>query len=188
MDPRRAGKGPHTDKHVFGFRVFADGAVNGLVTVASSGISRDTHDPLPDGSFNLDFTGTVAGPIGPTSVVPEPSNLISACLGLAGLAGYAGWGRLRGWPRLLTNRGRGATRGREEPPRLSNPRSNVWLRGRVKARGRSGVGAPIGFVGSSGGALGCLRLLGREVVSLCTMPKSSDRMLGCQPRVCENLR
>ena len=79
-----------TDKHVFGFRVFADGAVNGLVTVASSGISRDTHDPLPDGSFNLDFTGTVAGPIAPTSVVPEPSSLISACLGLAGLAGYAG--------------------------------------------------------------------------------------------------
>ena len=100
-----------TDKHVDGFRVFADGAVNGLVTVASSGISRDTFDPLPDGSFNLDFTGTVAGP----TAVPEPSSLILACLGLAGLAGYAAWGRLRGWPRLLANRSRGATRGREEP-------------------------------------------------------------------------
>ena len=65
-----------TEQHVFGFQVFANGARDGLVAVATSGMSRDTPNPLPDGSFNLDIIGSVAGP-----VVPEPATL--ALLGSA---------------------------------------------------------------------------------------------------------
>lgn len=49
--------------HVFGFGLTtAGGAVNGPVQVATSGISRDTSNPLPDGSFNVDRIQTVNGP------------------------------------------------------------------------------------------------------------------------------
>jgi hypothetical protein len=72
-----------TEKHVFGFQVFANGATDGLVAVATSGMSRDISDRLPDGSFNLDITGFVPGP-----VVPEPATLSllgSAILSIGGM-------------------------------------------------------------------------------------------------------
>jgi hypothetical protein len=75
-----------TEKHIFGFRVFANGATDGLVSLATSGFSRDTTNPLPDGTFNLDIKGLVAGPVGPGSAVPEPGTLALVALGLAGLA------------------------------------------------------------------------------------------------------
>jgi hypothetical protein len=51
------------DKHVFGFRVHATGAMNGSVSLITSGFSRDTSNPLPDGTFDVDITGTANGPV-----------------------------------------------------------------------------------------------------------------------------
>jgi hypothetical protein len=63
------------DKHVFGFGIFAPGAINGLVSFATDGFSRDVGNPLPNGGFDLDVSGTVAGPVGGGTAIPEPSSL-----------------------------------------------------------------------------------------------------------------
>jgi hypothetical protein len=72
------------DIYVYGFTIDASGAVNGTVSLATSGFSRDTNLALPDGTYNLDITGTTDGPVGP---VPEPSGLLLLGTGLAGIAG-----------------------------------------------------------------------------------------------------
>jgi hypothetical protein len=80
------------ERHIFGFRVFADGATNGLVSLMTSGLSRDTNNPLPNGTFNLDITESVAGPTAPPPTkVPEPSTLALLSLGGVALAGWRGW-------------------------------------------------------------------------------------------------
>ena len=71
-----------TEQHVFGFQVFASGAIDGLVYLTTSGFSRDISDPLPDGTFNLDITGMVDGPV----VVPEPKALSLFGVGVTCLA------------------------------------------------------------------------------------------------------
>jgi hypothetical protein len=64
VDHIGAGTGNSTDeRHIFGFRVFANGATNGVVSLAMSGFSRDTNNPLPDGTFGVDIRGSVAGPV-----------------------------------------------------------------------------------------------------------------------------
>ena len=50
------------DKHAFGFTINATGAMNGTAQFMTSGFSRDTSNPLPDGTFNLDITDTTNGP------------------------------------------------------------------------------------------------------------------------------
>jgi hypothetical protein len=71
---------------VYGFTIDASGAVNGTVSLATSGFSRDTTYPLPDGTYNLDITGTTNGPVSP---VPEPSCLLLLGAGLAGTIALA---------------------------------------------------------------------------------------------------
>jgi len=72
-----------SEQHVFGFLVFASGASDGLVSLTTSGFSRDVSNPLPGGGFNLDVTGQVAGPVG----VPDSgSSLTLLALGISGLA------------------------------------------------------------------------------------------------------
>lgn len=57
-----SGTGNWSDpRHVYGFRVFANGATNGPVFLSTSGISLDTGCPLPDGA-NRDITSYVEGP------------------------------------------------------------------------------------------------------------------------------
>jgi hypothetical protein len=86
-----------TAMHVFGFSVTAAAAQNGTATFATSGMSRDTGSPLPGGGFNLDVTGSVAGPVaagGPgtgTAVgapAATPLSLMIAALGLAAIVLY----------------------------------------------------------------------------------------------------
>jgi hypothetical protein len=67
------------ERHAYGFRVFADGATDGLANLATSGFSRDIGNQLPDGTYSLDITGLVLGPVG----VPEPGSLALMALGLA---------------------------------------------------------------------------------------------------------
>lgn len=53
-----AGSGPgnfSVDKHIFGFSITAPAAGDGIGSLITSGFSRDTSNPLPDGSFNLDI-------------------------------------------------------------------------------------------------------------------------------------
>jgi Putative Ig domain len=50
-------------RHAFGFTINATGALNATVTLATSGFSRDTTNPLPDGTFNLDITDVTVGPV-----------------------------------------------------------------------------------------------------------------------------
>jgi hypothetical protein len=59
------------DMHVFGFTITALGAMDGMVAFATSGMSRDTSNPLPGGLFNLDISGFIAGP----TAIPEPGTL-----------------------------------------------------------------------------------------------------------------
>jgi hypothetical protein len=54
-------------RHAFGFTIHASGATNGTVSLVTSGFSRDTSHSLPDGTFNLDITGTTNGPVNPTA-------------------------------------------------------------------------------------------------------------------------
>jgi hypothetical protein len=58
-------------KHVFGFTIVAPGAETALVTLVTDGFSRDTTNPLPDGTFDLDIATEELGPVAPA--VPEPT-------------------------------------------------------------------------------------------------------------------
>lgn len=72
----------NTEQNVFGFQVSASGAMDGLVSLATSGFSRDDDNPLPDGKFNLDISGTLDGPV----AVPEPGFFALFGIAIAGLA------------------------------------------------------------------------------------------------------
>lgn len=74
--------------HVYGFSVTAANSANGTVSLATSGMSRDTDDPLPGGGSSLDITGTLAGPVTNVSPAPAPMSFILALLGLGCAAGY----------------------------------------------------------------------------------------------------
>src|SRR5579871_6381069 len=50
-------------KHVNGFSI-TSGAPAGVVSISTSGVSRDMDNPLPGGTFNVDISGTVIGPSG----------------------------------------------------------------------------------------------------------------------------
>ncbi|MCK6407548.1 MAG: PEP-CTERM sorting domain-containing protein [Rhodocyclaceae bacterium] len=67
------------DMHVYGFQVFATGAVDGWASVATNGFSTDTTN----GGLDRDITGRVLGPV---AAVPEPETwaLLMAGLGLMG--------------------------------------------------------------------------------------------------------
>jgi PEP-CTERM motif len=58
-------------KHVFGFTIIAPGAQTGLAALSTDGFERDTTNPLPDGTFDLDISTEVLGPT--ASAVPEPA-------------------------------------------------------------------------------------------------------------------
>jgi hypothetical protein len=73
--------------HVFGFQVFAPGAVTGVASLVTDGFSRDITNPLPNGDFELDINTTVDGPTSPApTTVPEPATIASLAMGLAWLA------------------------------------------------------------------------------------------------------
>ena len=81
-----------TTQHVFGFSITAAGALNGTVSYATSGMSRDVGNPLPGGGYNLDISGTVGGPssTGSPASAPalSPMALLLTSLGLALAGGY----------------------------------------------------------------------------------------------------
>ena len=79
-----------TPQHVYGFSVTAPGAQNGVVSFATSGVSRDEGNPLPGGGYNLDISGSIAGPSNTPVTVPAASSAMLAllCLGLALAGGY----------------------------------------------------------------------------------------------------
>lgn len=81
------------EKHIFGFRVFASGAEDGLVSLTTDGFSRDTTNPLPSGAFSVDITSVVAGPVAPVTTVPEPSTVLIMAVGCLGLFAYRRWCR-----------------------------------------------------------------------------------------------
>lgn len=58
-----------TPLHIYGFSVTAAGQPNGTATLATSGFSRDTSNPLPGGGLNLDIGGNVAGPASATTMI-----------------------------------------------------------------------------------------------------------------------
>ena len=72
-------------QHIFGFHVFASGAQDGLVSLTTDGFSRDTNNPLPNNSFDVDISGSVNGPV---AAVPEPETYAMMLAGL-GLLGFA---------------------------------------------------------------------------------------------------
>lgn len=74
----------NNELHIFGFRVFATGAQNGVVSLATDGFSRDINNPLPNGTFDLDIVSRVAGPV---AAVPEPETYAMLLAGL-GLLGF----------------------------------------------------------------------------------------------------
>ena len=79
-----AGTGNFGDaKHVFGFTVLAPGAQTDLVSLVTDGFSRDTTNALPDGTFELDISTQVSGPVG--AAVPEPTTMFLIGTGLLGL-------------------------------------------------------------------------------------------------------
>jgi hypothetical protein len=88
-------------KHIFGFSITATGA-NGTVNFATSGFSRDIGNALPGGGFNLDISGTIAGPSagggGPTGV-PATSSVSFALiiLGLGGVVAYQTRMQMQEW-------------------------------------------------------------------------------------------
>jgi hypothetical protein len=67
----------NTQQNVFDFQVFAHGATNGAVALTTSGFSRDTNNPLPDGSFNVDIAACAAGPADPRTAGICPPQIIS---------------------------------------------------------------------------------------------------------------
>ena len=67
-------------KHVYGFEVFAAGAMNGLAFLNTDGFSRDTNNPLADGSYGLDIATTVNGPV--AAAVPEPASCLLLGFGI----------------------------------------------------------------------------------------------------------
>lgn len=54
-------------RHIYGFRVYANGATNGEAAVSTSGVSLDTACPLPDDA-KRDITAYVLGPTDPDTV------------------------------------------------------------------------------------------------------------------------
>lgn len=82
-------------KHIYGFTIHAPGAVNGVVNYETSGISRDTGNPLPGGGFDLDISGSIAGPVANANI-PEPGTLPLIALGLGCAAAI--------WPRRTVGR------------------------------------------------------------------------------------
>ena len=58
-------------KHVFGFTIVAPGAQTAAVILMTDGFTRDTSNPLPDGSFDLDISTEALGPA--SAAVPEPA-------------------------------------------------------------------------------------------------------------------
>jgi hypothetical protein len=60
-------------KHVFGFSIAAPGAQTAAVSLMTDGFARDTTNPLPDGSFDLDISTDALGPVAGVAAVPEPT-------------------------------------------------------------------------------------------------------------------
>jgi hypothetical protein len=87
-----------TTLHVFGFSITAAGALNGSVSYATSGMSRDVGNPLPGGGSNLDISGMVAGPASTATVASAPAlspiALLLTAVGLALAGGYQARTRL----------------------------------------------------------------------------------------------
>jgi hypothetical protein len=87
-----------TTLHVFGFSITAASALNGSVSYATSGMSRDVGDPLPGGGSDLDISGTVSGPSATAAAVSaralSPFALVLTSVGLALAGGYQARSRL----------------------------------------------------------------------------------------------
>ncbi len=89
------GTGNFTDfRHAFGFTINASGAVNGTAPLATSGFSRDTTNPLPDGTFKLDITGTTDGPARAATSMTVRATGVSTLSGGEALAPNLGTGDL----------------------------------------------------------------------------------------------